>query len=65
MSVLVTGSEGYIGFELCKALSKENINFIGVDSGLFSDCNLLEEGSYTNNFKDIRDIEKNDLEMLF
>ena len=61
MSVLGTGSEGYIGFELCKALSRENISFTGIDSGLFSECNLLEEVSYTTNFKDIRDIEKHDL----
>ena len=42
-TILVTGVAGFIGFNLCKKLSKENFNIIGVDNlNSYYDVNLKE-----------------------
>ena len=32
MSIMITGSIGFIGFHLAKRLLKDNVNFIGLDN---------------------------------
>ena len=65
MKVLVTGNLGYIGSVLTEVLSKNNIDFVGYDTGYFEDCLLY---AVDNNFpqikKDIRDINEDDLKNI-
>jgi nucleoside-diphosphate-sugar epimerase len=63
MKVLVTGNLGYIGSVLTDILLEKKINFIGYDIGYFKKCNLVKTNiDFRQIIKDIRDIEKNDLE---
>jgi nucleoside-diphosphate-sugar epimerase len=63
MKVFVTGNLGYIGSVFTDILLEKKIDFIGYDIGYFQNCRLLKTN---NNFKqiikDIRDIDKNDLD---
>ena len=63
MKILVTGNKGYIGSVLLPMLLKKNYSVIGYDIGYFEDCLLSPfEETYSNIRKDLRDIEKRDLE---
>ena len=63
MTVLVTGSNGYIGSILTDELLKKNYDVKGYDVNYFYDCNLIKiENNLTNHIKkDIRNIEDDDL----
>ena len=42
-TILITGVAGFIGFNLCKKLTKENFNIIGIDNlNSYYDVNLKE-----------------------
>jgi len=60
---MVTGDQGYIGAVLVPMLMAKGYEVVGYDAGFFTE-NLLQplEESYTKIKKDIRDINKNDLE---
>jgi nucleoside-diphosphate-sugar epimerase len=63
MKIMVTGDQGYIGSVLVPMLLKEGYEVVGFDSGFFSQntlCSLDE--SYKKIKKDIRDINKHDLQ---
>ena len=65
MKVLVTGNLGYIGSVLTEVLTKNNIDFVGYDSGYFEDCLLYDvENNFTQIKKDIRDINDGDLKNI-
>ena len=62
MKVFVTGNLGYIGSVLTDILLEKNIDFIGYDIGYFKNCNLLKTNdNFKQIIKDLRDIEKKDL----
>jgi nucleoside-diphosphate-sugar epimerase len=62
MKVFVTGNLGYIGSVLTDILLEKNIDFIGYDIGYFKNCNLLKtHDNFKQIIKDLRDIEKKDL----
>lgn len=65
-NILVTGNLGYIGSVLIPILSKK-YNVTGLDIGYFKNC-ILENEKKLNNFnqiyKDIRDVEENDLKNI-
>ena len=63
MKVLVTGNKGYIGSILTPMLIKKGYDVRGYDIGYFEDCLLhpINE-NYPHIRKDIRDIEKEDVE---
>lgn len=62
MKVFVTGNLGYIGSVLTDILLEKNIDFIGYDAGYFRNCNLIPTNTnFKQIIKDIRDVEKNDL----
>lgn len=54
--ILVTGSQGYVGTELVRVLSEYGFNVSGLDSGLFSDCQVGEIDDTYHIRRDIRDI---------
>ena len=62
MKIMVTGDQGYIGAVLVPMLMDKGYEVIGYDAGFFSE-NLLQplEENYQKIKKDIRDIEKKDL----
>jgi nucleoside-diphosphate-sugar epimerase len=64
--VLVTGSQGYIGTNLCEKLTSDgkfDFEIRGIDSGFFADTRLVGKiDSYQTFRKDIREIETSDLE---
>ena len=62
MKIMVTGDQGYIGAVLVPMLIDKGYEVIGYDAGFFSE-NLLQplEENYQKIKKDIRDIEKKDL----
>ena len=65
MNVLVTGNKGYIGSVLVKLLTDLGYNIRGYDIGYFEDCILYPSyENYVHIKKDIRDINKNDLEKI-
>ena len=45
-NVLVLGSEGYIGTELCKVLKRKNHKITGVDLGLFGQRGYIKRQDY-------------------
>jgi nucleoside-diphosphate-sugar epimerase len=63
MKVFITGNLGYIGSVLTDILLEKNIDFIGYDVGYYKSCNLVKTNvNFKQIIKDIRDIEKKDLE---
>ncbi len=63
MRIMVTGDQGYIGAVLVPMLMNKEYEVIGYDTGFFSE-NLLKplEEDYKKIKKDIRDIDKSDLD---
>ena len=63
MKILVTGNKGYIGSVLTAMLIKKGYDVCGYDIGYYEDCLLHPfEENYPHIRKDIRDIEKEDVE---
>jgi len=63
MRVLVTGSEGYIGSVLVPLLLSEGYDVVGLDAGFYEHCTFADPPSeYSRVFKDVRDVERSDLE---
>jgi len=63
LKILVTGNKGYIGSVLTPMLLKKSYSVRGYDSGYFENCLLCTvEENYPHIKKDIRDIEKEDVE---
>ena len=63
MKIFLTGNLGYIGSVFTDILLKKEIDFIGYDIGYFKNCNLVKTNiNFKQIIKDIRDIEKKDLE---
>ena len=66
MKILVTGNKGYIGSVLAPMLIKKGYDVLGYDIGYFENCLLHPfEENYTHIRKDIRDIEKEDVEGVY
>ena len=63
MRIMVTGDRGYIGSVLVPILKEKGYEVMGYDAGYFKD-NILEQfdENYLKITKDIRDINKEDLE---
>jgi nucleoside-diphosphate-sugar epimerase len=63
MRVLVTGHNGYIGSVLTRHLLEAGHEIVGLDTGYFRECTLLpDEGDVPGLWKDLRDLERADLE---
>src|SRR5262245_43202352 len=63
MRVLVTGHDGYIGAVLTPHLTAQGYDVVGLDTGYFSACRLGEDPPAIPVIrKDLRDIEKSDVE---
>jgi len=63
MKLMVTGDQGYIGAVLVPILMTKGYEVIGYDAGYFTENTLQYfEDDYTRIKKDIRDVDKNDLE---
>ena len=63
MRVLVTGHKGYIGTVMVPMLRKAGHDVVGLDSDLYRNCTYGEFGPKVSEIiKDIRDVEKADLE---
>lgn len=65
MKVLVTGSEGYIGYQLVHMLHNRGHEVVGLDTGYYTDGTLYpnEKSAGTKQiWKDIRDVERADVE---
>jgi nucleoside-diphosphate-sugar epimerase len=63
MKIFLTGNLGYIGSVFTDILLKKEIDFIGYDVGYYKNCNLVKTNlNFKQIIKDIRDIEKKDLE---
>jgi nucleoside-diphosphate-sugar epimerase len=63
MKILVTGDKGYIGTILVQFLIKKGYSVYGYDIGYYEDCLLYNiPNNYHSIFKDIRDIEKSDID---
>jgi nucleoside-diphosphate-sugar epimerase len=63
MTVLITGSQGYIGTHLTSHMISEGYKVSGIDSGYFKSCNIAPVNENIKNLqKDIRDLEKVDLD---
>ena len=63
MRVLVTGHDGYIGTVLVPLFQASGHEVTGLDSGLFSECIFGEDQTPPPSLcKDIRDVERSDLE---
>ena len=63
MKLMVTGDQGYIGAVLVPILMTKGYEVIGYDAGYFTENTLQYfEDDYTRIKKDIRDVDKTDLE---
>jgi nucleoside-diphosphate-sugar epimerase len=63
MRILLTGHDGYIGAVMSRMLVEQNHDVVGLDSGLFEGCTFGEDlFAIPQISKDIRDIERADLE---
>jgi len=61
--VLLTGHEGYVGSVMGPALLEAGYEVVGLDTGYFRECNLVTpHESVATVRKDIRDLERADLE---
>lgn len=62
MRVLVTGHQGYIGSVMAPALAQDGHEVVGLDTGYFAECTLVEDASRVVSIeKDIRDLTPGDL----
>jgi len=60
--VLVTGNEGFIGSIMAPFLARSGFDVVGLDTGYYRDCNLVEpDGSIPTIDKDIRDLTADDV----
>ena len=60
---MVTGNHGYIGTVLTSVLLEEGYEVVGLDIDYFKDCSLAPvEDAFAQINKDIRDIERSDIE---
>ena len=60
--ILVTGHNGYIGSVLVPCLLKAGYDVVGLDTGYYSQCTLVEDPTHVSWIrKDIRDLTANDL----
>jgi nucleoside-diphosphate-sugar epimerase len=58
MKVLVTGHRGYVGVEMIPALRKAGHDLVGLDTGLFDECDFLSPPDEVPNLNvDLRDVE--------
>ncbi|MBC8340341.1 MAG: SDR family oxidoreductase [Proteobacteria bacterium] len=63
MRVLITGHEGYIGAVMAPMFRDEGIDVVGLDSGLFADCDFGRQPSGIPGIRrDLREVEERDLE---
>jgi len=63
MRVLLTGHNGYIGSVMAPMIQAAGHDVVGLDTGYFRDCTLLaDDGGPAAIRKDIRDLERADLE---
>lgn len=65
MRVLVTGHHGYIGSVLMPLLADAGVEAVGLDNDLFERCTFgagPRAGSWVSIAKDLRDVERRDLE---
>jgi nucleoside-diphosphate-sugar epimerase len=62
MKVLVTGNTGYIGTVMARVLAEAGHEVVGLDSGFFEDCLLMEsDAAFHWIRKDVRDVTVEDL----
>jgi len=62
MKVLVTGHQGYIGAVLAPIFQAAGHDVVGLDSGLFADCNFgPDESRVPTITRDLRDVTTDDL----
>jgi nucleoside-diphosphate-sugar epimerase len=60
--VLVTGNEGFIGSIMAPFLARSGFDVVGLDTGYYRDCNLVEpDRSIPTIDKDIRDLTADDV----
>ena len=60
--VLVTGHNGYIGSVLVRCLLRAGYDVVGLDTGYYSQCTLVDDGTNVSWIrKDIRDLTTADL----
>ncbi len=63
MKLLLTGHDGYIGAVMSRMLAERGHEVVGVDSGLFEGCDFAGgPETIPSLHKDIRDLERRDLE---
>jgi nucleoside-diphosphate-sugar epimerase len=63
MKVLVTGHRGYIGVEMVPALRAAGHEVVGLDTGLYDECDFLSPPDEVPNLNvDLRDVTAKDLE---
>ncbi len=63
MRVLVTGHRGYIGVEMVSALAAAGHDIVGLDIGLYDDCDFVRPPDDVDNIDvDLRDVTAADLD---
>ena len=60
--VLVTGSQGYLGSVMTEYLVRAGYSVCGLDAGFFDDCTLVPGGDIPVVERDIRDLDRGDLD---
>ena len=63
--VLVTGHQGYIGSVLAPMLADRGYDVVGLDSGYFRECILVPPVELPTIERDIRDIQREDLDGVY